>query len=139
RLAGWFVRISRQFDSWLTAAAEDGRLQGWIDAGIVALTDLGRVLREAGRIFAGFAKAATAAGGSTLGSLADALERIADVVNREPFQSKMTAVFRAAHKAMDNLANEAGPGLTRFFETFARSEEHTSELQSRENLVCRLL
>src|SRR5690606_21272463 len=73
RLAGWFVRISRQFDSWLTAAAEDGRLQGWIDAGIVALTDLGRVLREAGRIFAGFAKAATAAGGSTLGSLADAL------------------------------------------------------------------
>src|SRR5690606_41602847 len=31
----------------------------------------------------------------------------------------MTAVFRAAHKAMDNLANEAGPGLTRFFETFA--------------------
>src|SRR5690606_15860342 len=94
-------------------------LQGWIDAGIVALTDLGRVLREAGRIFAGFAKAATAAGGSTLGTLADALERIADVVNREPFQSKMTAVFRAAHKAMDNLANEAGPGLTRFFETFA--------------------
>src|SRR5690606_37901444 len=119
RLAGWFVRISRQFDAWLTAAAEDGRLQGWIDAGIVALTDLGRVIKQTGRIFAGMSRAALAAGGSTLGTLADALERIADVVNREPFQSKMTAVFRAAHKAMDNLANEAGPGLTRFFETFA--------------------
>src|SRR5690606_41323896 len=29
--------------------------------------------------------------------------------------------------------------LLRFFQRLGRSEEHTSELQSRENLVCRLL
>ncbi|PSL04137.1 phage-related protein [Haloactinopolyspora alba] len=119
RLAQWFVRISRQFDAWLTEAASDGRLQGWIDAGIMALADLGRVLRETGRILFGIAEAANAAGGSTLGSLADALERIADVVNGEPFQSKLVTVFEAAHKAMDNIADEAGPGLTNFFTTFA--------------------
>src|SRR5207302_10596006 len=32
-----------------------------------------------------------------------------------------------------------GSGKTRIVEAAARSEEHTSELQSRENLVCRLL
>src|SRR5690606_39408246 len=31
------------------------------------------------------------------------------------------------------------PSCTRIAEGMARSEEHTSELQSRENLVCRLL
>src|SRR5690606_41487011 len=31
------------------------------------------------------------------------------------------------------------PGLWQFILGFTRSEEHTSELQSRENLVCRLL
>src|SRR5690606_41618978 len=34
---------------------------------------------------------------------------------------------------------ETGPGETRRMLDRARSEEHTSELQSRENLVCRLL
>src|SRR5687768_17837334 len=32
-----------------------------------------------------------------------------------------------------------GPGVVMVNETFARSEEHTSELQSRLHLVCRLL
>src|SRR5690606_40304195 len=37
------------------------------------------------------------------------------------------------------LFNLAGVSIWNYFNTCLRSEEHTSELQSRENLVCRLL
>src|SRR5690606_41272218 len=37
------------------------------------------------------------------------------------------------------LLHERAPDKTATERTLARSEEHTSELQSRENLVCRLL
>src|SRR5690606_40412905 len=52
--------------------------------------------------------------------------------------------FNSAHKARNApSASRVTPRETcddqNHFETAARSEEHTSELQSRENLVCRLL
>src|SRR5690606_41958413 len=41
----------------------------------------------------------------------------------------------------ENLINGFTPNTTKIFvfKIYGRSEEHTSELQSRENLVCRLL
>src|SRR5690606_40225429 len=44
--------------------------------------------------------------------------------------ARLRITFSAAHELED---------VKRLLETFSRSEEHTSELQSRENLVCRLL
>ncbi len=119
RLAQWFVRISDQFNAWLQAAAADGRLKEWIEAGIQALSDLGNVLRGVGRIFYGIASAAQEAGGAVLGTLGEALNSIADTVNSEPFRSNLVMVFEAAHEAMDNLASAAGPGVTRFFQALA--------------------
>src|SRR5690606_24700552 len=45
----------------------------------------------------------------------------------------------AACARSDSLWGRAGYPLYRAFAGTSRSEEHTSELQSRENLVCRLL
>src|SRR5690606_40573936 len=44
-----------------------------------------------------------------------------------------------AHAARLGRAHRAGDGRARRDRVLLRSEEHTSELQSRENLVCRLL
>ncbi|MCG8926654.1 hypothetical protein [Lentzea sp. CC55] len=121
RLAQWFVDISRRLDDFLGQASADGRLQTWIDNGIQALADLGTIIVQIGRIFNGMFKAAEAAGGSTLGSLADALTRIADIVNGERFQSGMTDVFRAAHQAMDLIASISGPAVARLMETLGRT------------------
>src|SRR5690606_37504044 len=41
---------------------------------------------------------------------------------------------KAARSAFGGVVGQGGPGVL----DFPRSEEHTSELQSRENLVCRL-
>ena len=115
RLATWFSDIATQFDAFLAKAAAGGQLQQWIDIGIQALTDLGNVLHEVGRIFSGVAQAAARAGGSTLAILANTLERVANVVNSDTFQSTLTAVFLAAHQAMSLIANISGPAVEKFF------------------------
>src|SRR5690606_40604521 len=55
----------------------------------------------------------------------------ADRVVRQPEQGDLGAVHEGGGSALDEEVSEQADGL--------RSEEHTSELQSRENLVCRLL
>src|SRR5690606_40488112 len=58
--------------------------------------------------------------------------------------SVLTGVFPQIRDGMNGLIpilDSLGPAATKAGEVLgaARSEEHTSELQSRENLVCRLL
>src|SRR5215475_15788963 len=52
-----------------------------------------------------------------------------------------TTLFRSRHCALPGSMPKTPPisGLFSVRWTQSRSEEHTSELQSRENLVCRLL
>src|SRR5215475_15663004 len=52
-----------------------------------------------------------------------------------------TTLFRSPSRCSSCRARDMGGGSTsaRSIRTAQRSEEHTSELQSRENLVCRLL
>src|SRR5688572_32330311 len=51
-----------------------------------------------------------------------------------PASARMTEVTRAVHQAMARKLRAHGPR-----HGGPRSEEHTSELQSQSNLVCRLL
>jgi phage-related protein len=115
RLSQWFVDITERFNNFLSTAAADGRLKQWIDTALIALQDLGRALGGAFEILAGIGRAAAEAGGSSLAIFANALQRIADVVNGPAFQTMLTGVFRAAHQAMDSIATIAGPALTGFF------------------------
>jgi hypothetical protein len=119
RLSQWFVDLTIRFDAFLSGAAADGRLKGWIDTGIQALRDLGAVLGGLGGIFYGIGTAAVAAGGSVLGTLGAALQRVSDVVNSEPFQTGLTAVFAAAHEALNRIATLSGPGVSAFFQSLS--------------------
>ncbi|AGM12117.1 tail length tape measure protein [Streptomyces phage Sujidade] len=113
-LAGWFVNISKQFDEWLKKKGQLG-LRAEIDQGIEALKDLGSILAETVGILGGVARAAEAAGGSSLEKLRQGLDKIHTIVDSEPFQKGLTGVFEAAHKAMSNLANGAGPAVKQLF------------------------
>ncbi|WP_432511782.1 phage tail protein [Kineococcus esterisolvens] len=121
QLAQWFVDISTKFDNFLSAAAQDGRLQGWIDQGIYNLGQLGGVLFNLGGILSGVARAATAAGATTLGTLNDKLQRMHEIVDSPSFQTGLTNAFTGAQMAMDNIANIAGPSVTRAFENIANT------------------
>src|SRR5438874_7301290 len=50
-----------------------------------------------------------------------------------------TTLFRSASRARATTFKAVSFGLIGFVNTAVRSEEHTSELQSRRDLVCRLL
>src|SRR5690606_33589111 len=61
------------------------------------------------------------------------LTRQAAVAASGPTLEESLAALEAQERAQESSAGATEP------EALARSEEHTSELQSRENLVCRLL
>ncbi|NUL43740.1 hypothetical protein F7P69_00795 [Cellulosimicrobium funkei] len=103
-LATWFNTISERFAAFLNESAGDGRLHAWIQGGITALQELGRVVGEAGGILAGLSAAAAAAGGAGLTQLADGLARVNEAVNGPIWQGALTTVFSGAHAAMSALA-----------------------------------
>src|SRR5262249_61804115 len=58
---------------------------------------------------------------------------------REPARAQRNSAFRPAQAARPRGPASASPGENALFRWARRSEEHTSELQSLTNLVCRLL
>jgi|GEM_PF-2595675 len=113
-LAGWFTEVTTKFDEFVMRAAGDGSLHRWIQGGITALQDLGRVLGGAGGILGGFATAAANAGGASLGALADGLQRVSSAVNGPVWQGALTTVFEGAHNAMAALS----PGVSALGDAF---------------------
>jgi hypothetical protein len=116
RLAAWFVEITDAFSGWLSESEKSGRLNDIIETGIEQLKALGDVLKSTGRILAGFANAADKAGGSSLRTLADGLERVADKVNDADFQRLLVDAFEAAHNVMEDISRVSGPAVSDFFE-----------------------
>ncbi|MGM9381117.1 phage tail protein [Streptomyces antibioticus] len=112
-LAGWFVNISKEFDTWLKKKGQIG-LKAEIDQGIQSLKDLGGILYETGGILAGISRAATEAGGSTLGMLRQTLGSIHDVIDSSGAQDAMRQLFYSAHQAMSEIAATSGPQVKNF-------------------------
>lgn len=109
QLAGWFVRISTNFNDFVQTADSNGSLTTWIDNGIFAFQELGRIIGGVGSILGGIFSAAQAAGGSTLTSLADGLARIGEIVNGPAFQGALTTLFTSASTAIANLSTGLAP------------------------------
>ena len=70
RFSTWLVTLSTDFNNFITAAAEDGRLLGWIDAMIEGFKQVGTVIASAWGIMSALNDAAVAAGGQGLAGLA---------------------------------------------------------------------
>lgn len=115
QLAQYTVDLANRFNNFISAAAGDGRLTGWVDNARLALHDLGQVIVNTVGIFSGLANAAKAAGGSSLKILGDALGHIRDVVDSPAFQTGLIAALQGAHQAMENIANISGPAVSKFF------------------------
>lgn len=113
-LASAFNRMSERFNEWVQVNTDNGQIFEWIDSGISALQDFGRVLGATGGILGGFATAAANAGGANLGALADGLENVNKAVNGPAFQGALTTVFQGAHDAMKAL----GPGVSALGDAF---------------------
>lgn len=119
RMAQWITDSATRFNTWLTNAKNDGSFQQWVDNGLAALSDLGQVLKNVSSILSSIANAATLAGGSSLGMMADTLQKVADAAKSPAFQGPLVATLRAAHDAMASIGTTAGPAFGKFMETLA--------------------
>ncbi|NUK41801.1 hypothetical protein HRW13_13100 [Streptomyces lunaelactis] len=117
RLAQWFVDVSEKANAWMEKKGESG-LRAEIDAGITALKDLGGILYEVGGIFAGIARAAQEAGGSTLGMIRNTLAGIHTAIDSSGVQDAMRMLFYAAHVAIQEIGIVGGPQLKAFLGEF---------------------
>lgn len=118
-LARWFGNITERFDEWITAAEERGDLKKWTDQAVDNLGYLGDAIWQTGRLFYGLGVAAEEGGGATLKSFSEGLRDIADVVNGEPFSSKLTQVFASANEMISDIARVSGPAVKDMFSSIA--------------------
>lgn len=109
KFGAWITTISEKFNAFIQGAAADGRLRGWIDTGIASLKSLGEVIANISTTFYGLFKAAEAAGGTSLQSLADGLQKVSDIVNGPTFQTALITVFKGAHAGAEGLGQALGP------------------------------
>ena len=123
RLAQWIANLTTRFDNFVNAAAADGRLKGWIDAGIESAKLLGSALADSVRIVAAIGRAASAAGGDGLATLAGGLSRAADALSTPAFQKGLTGLFEGANAALDGVNG----GLARFGKMLADRSQDLSD------------
>lgn len=110
-LAQNFVDISDRFDKFLSKAESDGSLHTWIQTALQGFKDLGGVVSGIYGLFSGLAKAATDAGGTTLGSLADGLKTLVGYVNEPATQTALVNLFTGANMAMHSAMEGLGEFL----------------------------
>lgn len=119
-LADAFVDLTTDFNTFMMTSENNGNLQKWTNEAVTNLKALGSVVWDTGRILAGLGSAAAAAGASTLQTLADTMNRAANVVSSGPFQAALTsfladvykfsgAVGDAVGRAVSRIATELGP------------------------------
>src|SRR5690606_40251525 len=134
--AGAQVAITASYQATPAGFAARGLDEAQSRALICKSVELARKAREA--YLAENAQAGTLRVAGSVGPygayLADGSEYRGDYV-------RSAEVFQAFHRPRVEALLDAGADLLacETLPSFARSEEHTSELQSRENLVCRLL
>ena len=99
RFGDWFTDMANKFNDWTKTAD----ITSAIDKGVQAMKDLWRVAVETWNILDSISKAATAAGGATLGDFADALGRLHERLETVQSQWILTTLFKGANDAMFEL------------------------------------
>lgn len=117
RFATWIVKISTQFDNFVTKSAGNGDMVRWIESGIQSLKDLGSLTRGTYRILSEVTDAFRKSGAKGLGEWADDFNAAADAMARPEFKEPLAAFFRSMREGSDGLVDmlrNMGPGVASF-------------------------
>ena len=112
-LADAFVDLTTDFNTFMMTSENNGNLQKWTNEAVTNLKALGSVVWDTGRILAGLGSAAAAAGASTLQTLADTMNRAANVVSSGPFQAALTSFLSDVYKFSDAVGAAVGRAVSR--------------------------
>lgn len=124
RLGKWISSLSKDFNKWVQDAEQAGDIDRWIEDGIQSFKDMGRVINGVSRQFKGITVAISNAGGQDLSGFADEMQHWGDIMNREPFRSRMTNIFEGARTG----ASKLNVGVKNLGRAFGESSEFVQGL-----------
>lgn len=113
---------AERFRDWIQEADDANKITAWIENGTKATKDLWSSLMSTVDIFQALTKAADTAGAGGLVGLRDSLRDIADMMDGEPFQSRLSNIFEGARRGATNL----NVGVKDLGRTFGESSEEVS-------------
>lgn len=119
RIGTWFTDISTRFDEWVKRNEESGQLFVWVEDGIANFKTLWGAIADIGGILGGLGRAAAAAGGGGIYTLAKGLDWLNTSINSVAGQSALTTFFAASEAASTsigqgfmNLAGSIGASMS---------------------------
>lgn len=107
-LGGALAAVGTKFADFLTAIANDGRLQGWIAEALQTLHELGTLISNIGSIFASVLGAAQDVGGGLLNTLGQLTGQLAAFLK----SAQGSEAIRALFTGIMQVASQLGPILT---------------------------
>lgn len=108
KLAQGFDNVAARFDAFLTKANADGTLKRWVDNGVESFKGLVSAVTNTSAVIGGLMKAATDAGGASLGVFGAAMDRLAKTINSPEVQKNLVELFRGANNAIAAVTQGLG-------------------------------
>lgn len=120
QIAGWFDTIATRFNNWISAAVDSGEFNTWVSDALSLVKSLGGAVGDVGGILVGLGRAAEAAGGGGIFTLAKMLDSLHGAIDSVAGQQALTSFFAASDAAAmavgSGISNLAG-GLSSFLPT----------------------
>ena len=113
---------AQRFDDWIQEAEQADKITVWIENGVKAFQDMWSVMHSTIDMFQAITRAADDAGATGLDGFARRMKEVADVMNGEPFQSRLSTIFEGARQGATNL----NVGIKDMGRTFGESAEAVS-------------
>ena len=117
----WTADLTNRFAEFIAEAKKTGQINVWIENAVQALKDFWSILDSTVRIFQALTKAASAAGGSSLGQFAKAMETVAKAMEGVRAQGAIIALLAGANKGIASLFKVAGPAMGDALEAVAKA------------------
>lgn len=108
QLAQWWVDVASKFQLFVEASVANGNMAVWIQQGITALKQLGRIVSDVAAIFSELTGAAQLAGSDGLGTLVKGLDKIRDALNSPEGARALITIFQGAAAVSGPLIDAIG-------------------------------
>lgn len=108
RFGTWLGDLGDRFGKFAEEAMNSGKMTEWMDTGIARLQEMGSVIKSTTGIFGGLTDAARKAGAPGLTEMAASMRNIRDIVQGEPFQSRLATVLQGARDGADAMGESFG-------------------------------
>ena len=120
----WLTDLAVRFNDFIQEADGLGRINQWIKEGVQSLKDMWKAGDGIIDVLRGITGAAMDAGTNDLGTFADNMQRMGEIVQSEPFRSRLATIFEGARAG----ASALNAGIKDLGRAFGESAPFVSDM-----------